>query len=470
MAASVARIAFRRLPQVFNDGGVRVTDVLRLVLLTEIRAKSTSQESAAIMPGLKRTLACTAACLALPALLALAGCSSNISGQAANTSSISGPLPSPNKSFDNARIVAEKSKATKIALLLPLAGNSEAAQIAHGMKEAAELALFEANDPNIQLIAKDDGGTAEGARQAAETAVAEGADVVLGPLFAKSVTGAATVTTKAGVPLIAFSNDPTVAASGVHLLSFMASEEVARVVSFAASKGKHRFAALIPAGSYGQIVEPAFRKAVKNAGGEIIQLETYSPGATSMLASAKRVFQAINDAGAAGHPVDALFVPAGPETISQLAPLLSYSGIDTKKIKLIGTSAWDLAVESREDQLIGGWYAGTDPESWAQFSGKFRKTFGRAPPRLASLSYDAMQIVLGLSNAPGPGRFSEGNLTRVSGFAGIDGPVRMLPNGLAIRGLAVMEVEKYRSVVVDPAPQSADGGRISEVTPAPKFF
>jgi branched-chain amino acid transport system substrate-binding protein len=423
------------------------------------------------MPCLKRALAYSATILLLSGSLTISGCSSNIGGQVADTASISGPATGP-KTLDTAGTIAgaERSKPTKIALLLPLAGAGDAAQIARGMKEAAELALFEANDPSIQLIGKDDGGTPDGARKAAESAINEGADFVLGPLFGKSVSGAAPVTTKAGVPLIAFSNDPAVAQSGVHLLSFMASEEVARVVAFAASKGKRRFAALIPADSYGQTVEPAFRKAVKSAGGEIVQLESYSPGATAMLASAKRVFQAINDAEKSGKPVDALFVPAGPDTISQLGPLISYSGIDTGKIKLIGTSAWELPLVSRDDQLIGAWYAGSEPASWQQFSDKFRKTFGRAPPRLATLSYDAMQIVLELAGKPGPGRFSESNLTRPSGFSGVDGPVRLLHNGLTARSLAVMEIEKYRSVVIDAAPQSTDGGRVSDAAAIPKLF
>ena len=409
-----------------------------------------------------RTTAFLSACLGLMLAFTLSGCSGGITGQPANTASITAPA--------SVQPALEKPKPTKIALLLPFAGNGEAAQIARGMKEAAEMALFEANDPNIQLIAKDDGGTPEGAKHAAEAAIAEGADVVLGPLFAKAVTGAGPVAIKAGVPVIAFSNDPGVAGNGVHLLSFIASEEVERVISFAASKGKRRFAALIPAGSYGEAVEPAFRKAVKSAGGEIVHLETYAPGATSMLASAKRVFLAINEAETAGKPVDALFVPAGPETIAQLGPLLSYSGIDTKKIKLIGTSAWDLALVSREDQLIGGWYAGSDPTGWSQFSDKFRKTFGRAPPRLASLSYDAIHIVLGLSAQPRPGRFSEANLTRVSGFNGVDGPIRLLPNGHSERGLAVLEIEKYRSVIIDPAPQPSGPGRVSSTIGMPKIF
>jgi branched-chain amino acid transport system substrate-binding protein len=389
--------------------------------------------------------------------LLLGGCAQSIATPAANTATIAGgsgaALASPAET---------KARAVKIALLLPMSGFGEPAQIARGMKQAAEMALFEADNPAIQLITKDDGGTAAGALAAADAAIAEGAEIILGPLFAKSVTGAATAATKTSTPVIAFSNDPAVAGRGVYLMSFMTSEEVSRVVSFAASRGKRRFAALIPQTDYGKTLEAPFRQAVTAAGG--------ASDSMSMLAAAKRVFATVSEAEKAGRPVDALFVPGGQETIAQLGPLLAYSGIDTRRIKLIGTSAWDVPVISRDEQLIGGWYAANDPDAWTAFSDKFRKTFGTAPPRLASLSYDAMTMAISLAALPGPERYAAANLTRPSGFPGVDGTVRLKSDGMAERGLAVLEIEKYRSVVIDAAPRDGAIGRVSSSESTVKAF
>ncbi len=75
------------------------------------------------------------------------------------------------------------------------------------MKQAAELALFERDNPTLQLIVKDDKGTPEGAKAAAEIAeaVKAGAALILGPLFAKSVAAVAPVARQAGIPVITFS-------------------------------------------------------------------------------------------------------------------------------------------------------------------------------------------------------------------------------------------------------------------------
>jgi branched-chain amino acid transport system substrate-binding protein len=381
---------------------------------------------------------------------AAGGCAqSNIGPELPQTASIS-PRPAL------ASVTDKKSKSAKIALILPLGGIGEPAQIARGMKQATEMALFEANDPTVQLIVKDDGGTPQGAMAAADSAIAEGAEIILGPLFGKSAAAIAPVASKAGIPVVAFSNDPTAAGHGVYLMSFLVAEEVHRVIGYAASQEKRRFAALIPDTAYGKTVEPAFRAAVAKAGGQIVAIETFSGDAAGLLTSAKKVVHVIAEAEKNGTPVDALFVPAGPDQISQLGPLLNYAGLNNDKLKLLGTSAWDGPIVSRDDALIGGWYAASDPGGWTAFADKYRKTFGTTPPRLSSLSYDAMSMALTLAKSAAPGRFAVERLTRAEGFSGVDGPVRLTPGGFSQRDLAVLEVQKYSSAVIEaPAPVKA---------------
>ncbi len=393
------------------------------------------------------------------AAAALAGCGQSLSSISSNTASITPPQATAQP--EAVKAGERKVSAVKIALLLPTGGFGEPAQIARGMKQAAEMALFEANNPAIQLIPKDDGGTPQGAAQATEAVIGEGAEIILGPLLSSTVHGVAPIAQKAGVPVLAFSNDANAAKPGVYLMSFLAAEEVRRVIDFAAGKGKRRFAALIPATAYGKAVEPAFRAALSRNGAELVVSETYAPGASNLLEASKRVLQAMSEAEAAGRGVDALFLPAGPDTIGDVGPMLAYAALDTSKVKLIGTSAWDLPAVSRDERLIGGWYAAADPEAWTSFSEKFQKTFGTPPPRLATLAYDAMGIALDLASVPAPARYAPDRLTRAEGFTGVDGPVRFSANGLSERSLAVLEVEKYKSVVIDPAAKTMAPDRVS---------
>jgi len=134
----------------------------------------------------------------------------------------------------------------KVGLLLPLSAAGNAGVAAQSMKNAAEMALAEFQNPNIQLLIKDDGGNPQGASQGTQQALDEGAEIILGPLFALSVPATAQLARGRGVSVIAFSTDSSVAGRGVYLLSFLPESDVNRIVEYSASIGKRSFAALLP--------------------------------------------------------------------------------------------------------------------------------------------------------------------------------------------------------------------------------
>jgi len=379
--------------------------------------------------------------------LVVAACSANLGQQSAMVA------PTGNNAVTAQQLATVSKRPVKIAVLLPLGGFDQSAAIAKSMKQAAEMALFERNDPNVQLVVKDDGGTRSGAQSAATTAVAEGAEIIVGPLFSSAVPGAALVARQANIPVLALSNDARVAGNGVYLMSFLVEQEVDRIVEYAASRGKRQLAALVPDNDYGQIVETAFRNSVARHGGAIRVLERYPLKPNGMLKPAQRVMKTIKHAQSAGLPIEALFVPGGQESLPSLGPILAYSEIDQHNIQLLGTGSWDYPNVGREAALIGGWYAGPDPSAWNSFSERFTRTFGHAPPRIASLAFDAVGYAMTLAAASaGPNPFAAANITRLNGYVGVDGLIQLTPNGRPQRSLAILEVQKFGSAVVDPAP------------------
>lgn len=349
--------------------------------------------------------------------------------------------------------VPDKKPAVQVALIVPMTAAGHSGLIGKSLKQAAELALFERDNPSLQLVVKDDKGTPEGARAAAEDAIKGGATLILGPLFARSVTAVAPVARQAGVAVIAFSNDRQVAGNGVYLLSFQPAPDVTRVVGYAAGQGMRRFAALIPEDAFGKIVEVSFKDAVSRANGTIVALATYPASANGVLAPLRRISEAIRHAEQDGTPIDALFVPGAQENLEMVGRLLPQADIDTQKVKLIGTGGMDYPNAGRDARLVGAWYAGPDPRGWSDFSQKYVKTYGQAPPRIASLAFDAVGLATALSSAADGQRFSAAALTRASGFSGADGSFRLLPDGTTDRALAILEVQKFGAGVID-APAS----------------
>jgi len=318
------------------------------------------------------------------------------------------------------------------------------------MKNAAEMALAEFSSPNIQLLIKDDAGTAQGAQQMSQEALAEGAEVILGPLFAHTVSAAGANARARGVPMIAFSTDANVAARGVYLLSFLPESDVDRVVEYAIGTGKRSFAALVPDNAYGSVVEAEFQQVVARKGGRVIALERYPADKAQMQEPVRRVAEAARQA-------DTLFVPGGSDTVPAVVQALAANGVSAKRVQLIGTGLWDDPRIFAEGAMQGGWFAAPDSAGFRSFAGRYRARFGQDPVRTATLAYDAVSLIVGLTKTNGPQRPSDEVLTNASGFAGVDGIFRFRPDGTNQRGLAVLRVTSSGGQVISPAPRAFGG-------------
>ncbi len=183
----------------------------------------------------------------------LAGCAGLPLGAGFGTASIAEQPPGPAGPAQES--VAVGAGQVKVGLILPLSGAGNAGVAGNSMKNAAELALAEFHSPDVQLLIKDDGATANGAQQAAQQALNENVEIILGPLFGLSVPATAQFARARNVPVIAFSTDSSVAGRGVYLLSFLPESDVNRIVDYAVSTGKRSFAALLPENAYGNVVE-----------------------------------------------------------------------------------------------------------------------------------------------------------------------------------------------------------------------
>jgi branched-chain amino acid transport system substrate-binding protein len=330
----------------------------------------------------------------------------------------------------------------RVGLLLPLSATGNAGLAAQSMKNAADMALAEFQAPNIQLLVKDDGGTAQGAQMATQQAIDEGAEIILGPVSAASVGAVAQTARSRRVPIIAFSNDANVAGQGVYLLSFLPEADVDRVVEYSVANGKRAFAALIPDNAYGTATEAEFRQVVSRKGARVVALERYPSDKQQVQEPAKRIADAARQA-------DTVFIPDPADA----APAVTGALGGNKRVQLVGTWLWDDQRSLSDPSLQGGWYAGPDVAGFRALSGRYRTRYGQDPVRTATLVYDAVTLVAALVKTQGAQRFSEEALTTPSGFSGLDGIFRFRPDGTNQRGLAVFRVTGSGSQVISPAPK-----------------
>jgi len=337
----------------------------------------------------------------------------------------------------------------RVALLLPASAPGNAGLVAASLRHAVELALKETPGADLTVIVKDDQGTSEGGRAAAAAAVGAGAELIIGPLFAASVRGASEVARPAGVPMLAFSTDSSVAARGVYLFGFLPEGDAERIGRFAAARGKRSFAALLPDTGYGSVFGSALQRAVAASGGQLAAVERYGSDAASLGQNVATV-AALAIAGGAS----AIAVPAGDDAPLRVGAALAAAPGGPSRVQLLGSGQWNDPRLLAAPSLQGGWFPAPDGSGFAGFSARYAAAFGTAPPRPAALAFDATRLAAGLAARYGEKRFAFETLTNPNGFIGVDGAFRLLPDGLNQRSLAIYEVAAGSARIIDPAPRS----------------
>ncbi|MGQ0526905.1 MAG: penicillin-binding protein activator [Alphaproteobacteria bacterium] len=369
-------------------------------------------------------------------IFALAGCSSGGSApsQAGNIDAILSPSDLPAEPI-------HEMPPVKVGLLLPLSG--ENAALGNAMLKSAQMALFDMGTANFELVPRD---TAHGAGEAAQDAIRQGASLILGPVFAADVRAAKEVTQAAGVNMIAFSTDWTLTSDNTFIMGFLPFDQMGRITHYAAGKNIKNIGVIVPAGDYGNIVATAFQNAAAQRGVSVTATQRFAatPGAAKQAAE-----QFVKTAAGA----QGVLIPAGGTQAIAIAQALSQNGA---KLQRLGTGLFDDPALAASGALEGAWFAGPAPALRVTFENRFREAYGAAPPRLATLSYDATALAAilaqrGYETGDKPA-YDRDSITNPNGFSGVDGIFRFRPDGRAERGLAVLEFRQGRIEVLDPAP------------------
>lgn len=360
----------------------------------------------------------------------------------------------------------------RAGVLLPFTHpNPSVRQQAEGMLAGIELALFDFDNENIVLLPKDTGGSQSQAATAAEDLKAKGVDVVLGPLFGANVQqvrdtftpvqeqdffGFNTEPAEAAKPIIAFSNDRSVASYGAWLASIAPEEEVAAIIEYAALRGYDQFAFFGPQSGLGTRIEMAMQTAVLENGGSMLTSGFYPASSTNPNTEAEYFANTVANAVERGARV-AVLVPERGNRLRRIAPLLAYHGVDTRRVKMLGTGAWNDPNVWREPSLRGAWFPTAPSVDVADFEQRFVRMYGAEPSSLAAVSYDAAALVVALS---ADGELLADELINKDGFMGINGLFRFRDDGTAERSLAIMEID----------PTLEDGSGVKEILPVSPSF
>lgn len=378
--------------------------------------------------------------------------------------------------------VPDRVGPVRVALLLPLTG--DAADVGNDMLDAAQMAIFDVDARSFVLLPFDTKGTREGAQAAIEAAIEREAELILGPLFAASTMAIRERAREAGLSVLSFSNDASVATEGVWALGFRPEEQVRRIIDYALEQGYDDIALIAPDNAYGTRALVAWRGIMRQreddvpeklaalypAGqqdrAQVLRRVTAYDGRQQALENERRRLRGSNDPAAQERlqalatadtygslPFDAVLVADGGPRLREIGALLNYYDANERTTQALGTMLWqEDPTALLEAPLQEGWIATISPELDEVFYRRFEQFFGREPVSLAGLAYDATALAAVIASSDRT--FPEDLLTDGSGFIGRAGIFRLREDGLTDHGLAVVAVDAGDFRVLDPAPSS----------------
>jgi branched-chain amino acid transport system substrate-binding protein len=326
----------------------------------------------------------------------------------------------------------------KVAVLLPLSGKS--ADVGKQMLDAASLGVVDASvargqKTSVVLIPKDTSTSPTIAQNAANEAIAQGAEMIIGPLFSQSVLDVAKVATPKHVPVLALTNNRQVAQTGVHVFGFAPEDQVKRISDYALMQDMGHIALLAPNDMYGQVVTNALKANLSAKGGVLTASENYGKRSSNMVAAAKRLQESYRL-----QPFKALMIADTITNSELLLKSLKEQGLDLSNITLLGTALWEDGAITPISPLVGGLYATTDPKLYSSFTRRFNAVYGYEPRKIASLTYDAVRLLA-----------ERGKNIQGNGLGMATGAYKINASGITERNLAVMRFTSTGTEVVSPA-------------------
>ncbi|MCA8869759.1 MAG: penicillin-binding protein activator [Rhodobacteraceae bacterium] len=342
--------------------------------------------------------------------------------------------------------------AVPVALLVPFGSDVATNDVLAGsLQNAAQMAISDLGEVRIDLRVYHTAGTTSGAATAAKRAADEGAKIILGPVFGDAANAAGSAVASRGISVLSFSNNTEIAGGNVFVLGHTFENTANRLVRFAASRGLHNILIVHANNLVGDVGRRAISTAVHNTGSILAGSTSYEFSQEGVIAAVRGIAQQVRDTG-----TDAIFFTADTAgALPILVQLLPENGVSPSKVKFIGLTRWDIPTQTLSlTGLQGGWFALPDPALTGDFNSRYAAAYGSTPHPLAGLAYDGLAAIGALIAKGDSDALSRANLTQSSGFAGVNGIFRLLPDGSNERAMAVVEIQNNQPVVIDPAPRS----------------
>lgn len=365
-------------------------------------------------------------------------------------------------------VTVERRSAVLLGAVLPSSGSPTERQYAALIRQGIEARVESGRSGGIvpaNLEVRDDSGSVGGTTVSTSQLVELGTVGIVGPLGNQTLEAAAESRSRP-IPIISptaqeippgaeavYSLNGRDPGAALALARYAASRNIGTVVIVHAGTPKHTFEAR------------TFSDEFQRLGGSVLREVSYPPGSTFFEEPLRTVQNLLPEA---------LVLPVPVADIQLVAPQLTYFGLDTLGVRVLGTEEWGEpdVVSSVEPRHLNGVVVATprppggEMPGWARFVSEYETVHQQTlRSRIPALGYDAAGLLLeAVSRGAREPEEIPRALNEIRGFEGAtgylsveDGQIRRRYHVMRLRNRETISVEMEE--VSDPDGPTGRGGR-----------
>ena len=366
-----------------------------------------------------------------------------------------------------------KSK-IKVGVMLPLSG--EHREIGNLILNALEMAIFQTEENKLALHIKDTEAKPDKAKKVLSELIDEGIEVVIGPLFSKSLAAIQNEVSSNDINIFALTNNINLRNNDIWIFGVDPQAQTEKALRYALETGSKNIAALLPQNAYGLLLFDTITSFTKENSMKIEKIEFYNFSVESQRKTAQNISYGFeeykiyldkikeleneeeeNSNGVLfmEKPFDSVFIAAAGQNLRVLSSQLQYNNVDPKIVQYLGISSWEDSSILSEPALEGGVFVTTSEMYQKKIKLIYQKSFNKEMPKIAMIAYDIVALLGSLNNLGS--NFNIYDLVNEEGYIGLRGLFRLKKNGVVERAFQLKKIKNKKFTILKKANSQFSG-------------
>ena len=345
----------------------------------------------------------------------------------------------------------------KVGVMLPLSGEHK--NIGNLILNAIEMAIFQTKKNKLVLLIKDTEANPKKSKEAFIELKDEGVDIIIGPLFSKSLAAIHTLSNNNDLNIFALTNNINLGKKGIWIFGVDPQAQTKRALEVALEMELKKIAALLPKNAYGLLLYDTILNFSKENSIDIENIEFYENSIESQRIAAQNLSKGFDkyqesldlikekedneerekDIMFLKKPFDIVFIAASGQNLTVLSSQLQYNNVDPNAVQYLGISSWEDRSILNEPALEGGIFVTTSEFYQKKIKLIYQKSFNQEMPKIAMIAYDVIALLGSIDYKENKVNINE--IINDEGYLGLRGLFRLRENGIVERAFELKQVK-----------------------------